>query len=336
MPGPDTIRNRSLGVVTALLVVAALRASYPVSMPLAVAILIVAAAWPIKPWLGRFLPSSFSYLGTVLALALVFLGFMLAVYVAAAQMVEAFARRQDEFARIYASVTGWAERWGIHVGGQDGYARLIEFGQLALANTYTVLGYLGFIALLVAFGLPEVPALRRKIAEEFSSDGRSALFTTADEIAGKVRQYLGVTTVTSVLTGIGSALWALAIGLDLALVWGLLNFLLNFVPVVGNIVGVIPPSLYALAQFRDLTWTAVVFVGYAVLQIAISNFVYPMLQGRRLSISPVGILVSLAFWSWVWGIAGALIAVPLTVAVVIVCEHFGSTAWIAKLFSTPK
>jgi predicted PurR-regulated permease PerM len=78
----------------------------------------------------------------------------------------------------------------------------------------------------------------------------------------------------------------------------------------------------------------VVFIGFVVLQVTISNFVYPTLQGRSLSLSPVGIVIALAFWSWVWGIAGALIAVPLTVALVIICEHFRSTEWISRLLSS--
>ena len=77
----------------------------------------------------------------------------------------------------------------------------------------------------------------------------------------------------------------------------------------------------------------VAFLGFAVIQITISNFIYPMLQGHSLSLSPIAIVVALAFWSRVWGVAGALIAVPLTVALVIVCEHFPNTRWIAALLS---
>ena len=204
-----------------------------------------------------------------------------------------------------------------------------------LANAYTVLVYLGFIAVLVILGLPEVPALRTKFRYYLGAAERRELVAAVDEIAEKVRQYLGVTTLTSLMTGVASGLWALVVGLDLALVWGVLNFLLNYIPVIGNIVGIVPPSLYALIQFQTLTWPLIVFVGFAVIQIVISNFVYPTLQGRSLSLSPVAILVALTFWSWVWGIAGALIAVPLTAALVIICEHFRSTAWIAKLLSNP-
>jgi predicted PurR-regulated permease PerM len=79
-----------------------------------------------------------------------------------------------------------------------------------------------------------------------------------------------------------------------------------------------------------------VFLGFAALQIMISNIIYPTLQGRSLALSPVMILVALAFWGWVWGIAGALLAVPLTAAIIIICERFRSTEWIALLLSNRK
>jgi predicted PurR-regulated permease PerM len=165
---------------------------------------------------------------------------------------------------------------------------------------------------------------------------RQELLETVDEIAGKIRRYLGVTVLTSMITGIASALWAYVVGLELALVWGILNFLLNFIPIIGNVIGIIPPNLYAVIQFQSLTMSLIVFLGFVALQIVISNFVYPTLQGCSLSLSPVAILTALAFWSWVWGIAGAFIAVPLTAALVIICEHFRSTEWIARLLSSHK
>lgn len=337
MSTSDAVRNRMLAVITALLVVAGLRASFAVTMPLAAAIVVVAAIWPIKPWLDRVLPSKLSYFGTILVLLLISVGFMGAVYFSAAQIVRAFARNQQQFDRIYGSVTDWAAQWGFQgFGGQEGYARLIDLGQTLLTNTYTVLVYLGFIAILVIFGLPEVPALRAKIHGVLTAADQQELIDTVDEIAGKIRQYLGVTALTSLITGVASALWALAIGLELAFVWGILNFLLNFIPIVGNIIGIIPASLYAIIQFQSLNMSLIVFVGFAALQIAISNFIYPTLQGHSLSLSPVAIIAALAFWTWVWGIAGALIAVPLTATLVIICEHFRSTEWISRLLSIPK
>jgi len=83
-----------------------------------------------------------------------------------------------------------------------------------------------------------------------SKDDSREIAGTISEIAHKIRQYLGITLLTSLLTGVTSALWAFAIGLELPLVWGVLNF----VPVVGNFAGILPPSLYGLIQFKSLSW----------------------------------------------------------------------------------
>jgi AI-2 transport protein TqsA len=260
-----------------------------------------------------------------MVLAAVLGGFIVAVYFSAAQVVRTFARDWDRFESVYRSASKWADRLGLPLGAKEGTVRLIAFGQDLLSNAYTFFVYLGFIGLLVVLGLPEVSALRQKIQEEFGSSERRQVIEAADEIAGKIRGYLGVTTLTSLMTGVASALWAFLVGLDLALVWGVLNFLLNYIPVVGNLIGILPPTLYALIQFQSWTMPIVVFAGFCVLQITISNFVYPMLQGRRLSLAPVAIVLALAFWGWVWGIAGALVAVPLTAALAIACEHFQGT-----------
>lgn len=329
----DKVRNVWLALIAVPLVLLALRASYAVTMPIAVAAVVIAAVWPVEVWLRRVLPARVSSLGTILVLLVIALGFIAALYFSAAQVVQAFALRWTEFESAYESATAWADRSGLPLGGKEGYARLITVGQGLLGNAYTISVYLAFIALLVVLGLPEVPALRRKLQVAFGADKRSEVTQAADEIAGKIRDYLATTTLTSLITGLASALWALATGLDLALVWGTLNFLLNYIPVVGNLVGIVPPSLYAVVQFPSSVLPIIIFVGFGAIQITVSNVIYPVLQGRSLSLSPVAVVVALSVWGWIWGIAGMLVAIPLTVAVIIVCEHFPSTRWIAILLS---
>lgn len=334
MPEPDTIRNRLLAVIAGLLAVAGLKWSYPVTMPLAVAVFVVAAAWPIKLWLDRALPSGLSYAGTLLVLLLLLAGFFAAVYFSLAAVAQTLAARQDQFRQLYDGYAAWAGGHGLHViDAEGGYDRLVGVARAVVSQAYTVLAYLGLVTVLVLLGLPEVPAFARKIRGGMGAADRLEVFGAIEEIAGKVRGYIGVTALTSLLTGVASGAWAFAVGLDLAPIWGVLNFLLNFVPAIGNVVGILPPTLYAVVQFGDWTAVAVVFAGYAVLQVTISNFVYPWLQGRGLALSPVAIVVALTFWGWVWGVAGALLAVPLTAAFAIVCGHFRGTGWIARLLS---
>jgi len=184
----------------------------------------------------------------------------------------------------------------------------------------------------VVLGLPEVPAFQRKLRDHFDAADRREVLDPVGGTAGKFHSYFGVSVITNLLTGVASALWAAAIGLDLALTWGVLNFQLNFIPVVGNIIGIIPPTIYALLQFESLTMPLVVFLGHAVMQITISNLIYPWLQGQGLSLSPVVSVVAPAFWGWVWGIAGILLAVQLTAALAIAFAYFRGTEWITKLF----
>lgn len=325
-------RTRLLALIATLLVIAALRSAYAVAMPVAFAAVIVAALWPVKPRLDRWLPSWLGYAVLILLLVLVLAAFAAAVYLASAQVVRAFTANQEAFARFYAAVSEWASRWGLPLG-ETGLPRLVTFARSLLSGAYSLIVYLGFIGVLVIFGLPEVPAARRRMRVELDPGDRRTVFDAAEEIAGKIGNYLGVTTLMSILTGVACGLWSLVMGIELAFVWGLLNFLLNYIPIVGNIIGIVPPVLYAAIQSDGATMPLVALAGFAATQIVISNFVYPLVQGRSLSLSPLAIVLSLAFWGWLWGIAGALIAVPLTATLVIVCERIPQAAWIAQLLS---
>ena len=326
-------RDALLAVAAVVLVIGALRVSYPVAMPLLFAGVIVAALWPLKAWLDRRLPAPLGYLLSVLALIALLAGFAAAVYFAVGQVAAVLGGQWTRLETAYLSVADWAAGWGLPLNRALDQRRVVGFVQMLVSGLYGFVTYVGFIGILVMLGLPEVPRLRAKATEELDGRSRAELLDVTLEISRRVRSYLGTTLATSALTGVASALWSFATGLELALVWGLLNFLLNFIPVIGNIVGVIPPVLYAFLQFDGWTMPLVVLGGFAALQLVISNFIYPWLQGRGLSLSPLAVVVSMTFWTWLWGIAGALIAVPVTAALVIVCGQFDRSRWFARLLS---
>lgn len=320
-----------LAIIAFVMTVAGIMLSYPVTMPLTVAVFVIAVVWPVKPWLDRFMPSWASYVATILVLLLATAAFATAVYISLAGVVRSMVERQDQFRALLDTYSTWARAHDFPVPGANGYGWVVAAAEALLASTYTVLAYLGSIAVLVVLGLPEVQALGRKLAANGAEEHHiSALFA---RIAGSFRTYVAVTLITSVITGVASSVWALATGLDLWLTWGMLNFLLNFVPIVGNIIGILPPTLYAVVQFQDWTMPLVVLGGYTVLQIVISNFIEPLLQGQGLSLSPITIVVAVGFWGWVWGLAGALLAVPLTAVLVITCQHFNAARGLTMLLS---
>lgn len=331
-PGSEKLRTRLIALIAFLLTVAALRSAYAVAMPLAFAAIIVAALWPVKPRLDRWLPSWLSYAALILLLLILLAAFAAAIYLASAQVVRAFTENRPAFERLYGTVSDWAAQWGMPLG-TAGLPRVVALARSMLSGAYSLIVYLGFIGVLVIFGLPEVPAIRRRMRAELNAGDRRQVFDAAEEIGDKIRSYLGVTAMMSLLTGTACGLWSLAIGLELAFVWALLNFLLNFIPIVGNVVGIIPPVLYAVVQYGDATMPLIALAGFTVIQIGISNFIYPLAQGHSLSLSPLAIVVSLSFWGWLWGIAGALIAVPLTATLVIVCERIPRAIWVSNLLT---
>jgi AI-2 transport protein TqsA len=149
-------------------------------------------------------------------------------------------------------------------------------------------------------------------------------------IAEKFQRYLWARTVAAVLQGVAVTLLSWLLGLDLALVWGMIAFLLNYIPTIGSVLAVIPPTLFALVQFDGVGRALGVLAAMSVLQLVMGNYLDPLIQGKMLKLSPVVVLVSIVFWGWVWGIPGALLGVPIMVGVVIVCDHLPATRWIAR------
>jgi AI-2 transport protein TqsA len=330
----ERYRNRLLSMIAVILAVAALKASYSVTMPILFAAVIVAALWPMKLWLDRQLPSWLSYLLTMGTLVIILAAFAAAVYLSMGQMLGMLGEQWPKITALHDDAARLAREWGFAADASFiSQARVIGFAQTVASGAYSLVTYTGFIGLLVMLGMPEVARMQRKLREDLERAARAEVRATMVSISEQVRRYFSTTLATSILTGVASTLWALVTGLDLPVLWGLLNFLLNFIPVIGNIIGIIPPALYAAVQFDGWGMPLLVFAGFAALQIVISNFVYPILQGRRLSLSPLAIIVAMTFWSWVWGIAGALIAVPITAAIVIVCNHFERSRWVSTLLS---
>ena len=126
--------------------------------------------------------------------------------------------------------------------------------------------------------------------------------------------------------------WLLVLGVDFAFLWGVLTLLLNYVPNVGPLVAGVLPAPLALIQHGWL-WALLVVAGLAVTEQVIGNYVDPKLQGKSLDISPLVVLLSVIFWGRVWGVAGAVLAVPLTATVVIACAHIPALRPVALLLS---
>jgi len=155
-------------------------------------------------------------------------------------------------------------------------------------------------------------------------------------LARKNVDYIIIRTAVNLVMGVGTAILLALIGVEYAIFWGFLAFLLGFIPYVGFWLAVLPPTLLAWFQIGPLAAVAVV-VGCGVINLLVEYVLFPNIAGRSLSLSPAVVFISLIFWGWILGGIGVLIAVPLTLSVQMVCELFDETRWIAILLGlSPK
>jgi predicted PurR-regulated permease PerM len=191
----------------------------------------------------------------------------------------------------------------------------------ALANTFLIL-------LATIFILLEIATIGGKIrAVSGRKDGR---IEGLDRFMDSVRRYIVIKTIVSLATGALVAIWLWLLGVDFPLLWGLLAFLLNYIPNLGSFIAAIPATAVALIQLGTLH-AALAAAGFAVVNVVLGSFVEPRFMGRGLGLSTLVVFVSLIFWGWVFGPIGMLLSVLLTVMLKIALESGHETRWLAVL-----
>lgn len=190
------------------------------------------------------------------------------------------------------------------------------------------------VLLYAVFLLVEQHSFANKIAQ-LSDDPRHVARISAviGNINRRIGSYLALKTFVSILLGVVSWLIMASFGLEFAVFWAVLIGFLNFIPYLGSVLGVLFPAVMAIVQFNDAATIASLLMALALAQFLIGNFLDPYVMGNSLNLSPFTILVSLAVWSELWGLAGAFLAVPIAAIMVIVLSEFPGSRPIAVLLS---
>lgn len=213
--------------------------------------------------------------------------------------------------------------------GKEGLKPVGSMLQSMAGSFFSFMGNAFWVILFVIFILSERGGVARKIVKGFGPEQAIDILDTMHRINKSVQQYLGLKTLISLLTGILVTLALALLQAPFPFLWGLLAFLLNFIPNIGSIVAGIPPILITLFDSGSITRTLMVTLSFVVIQTLVGNFVEPKVLGKGLDLSPLVVLLSLLFWGWLWGIPGMLLSVPLTAALKISLEQFDQTKPIA-------
>jgi predicted PurR-regulated permease PerM len=191
-----------------------------------------------------------------------------------------------------------------------------------------------FVAVYVGFLFGAQRNFPAKIAAMFPDpDGHANANALAGSMRVAIEKYLWVQTVTAAATAAGSWVVMKLVGVDQALFWAFVIFLLNYVPTIGPIIGTIFPVLFALVQFDSYWQPGVVLAGVGFFQFSIGTFLQPGMQGDSMNLSTLVVILSLSLWGAIWGIPGMFLSAPLTVMLMMVLAQFSGTRWIAILLS---
>ena len=199
-----------------------------------------------------------------------------------------------------------------------------------------VLGFLGstlLILILTVFMLSEARMFGRRVNAVLEARGPNLdrlMNSTAD-----IQRYLAMKTVVSLATGVLAGFLCWAAGLDFYILWGILAFALNFIPVLGSIIAGVPPFIVAFLVDGGPSALAV-GVGYISINIFLGNFLDPMLMGRRFGLSTLVVIISVLFWGFIWGPVGMFLAVPLTMVLKVMLDNSDELRWIAVAITKEK
>lgn len=302
-----------------------------VLLPFAISLLLSIIFKPVVLSLKkRRLPMAISLFGVLLVFFLVLFLLGWVVFSSTETLVETLPSYEAKISAfmfdIQASVLALAERFEIQVTDFR-WTDAISFSSVTSALTTGVGSFITFLSttflilLFMLFILAGAGDLAGKVRSAFPEQYADRIGDVITGIDTQVRQYLVTKTLISLGTGLMTFLFLLVLGVDFPLIWGLLAFILNYIPNIGSVIAVLFPFFLSLLQFDSLTVPLLVLLLLGGIQMLMGNMIEPRIMAFSLNLSPLLVLVSLIFWGWLWGLLGMMLAVPLTATVKIIAEN---------------
>ncbi|MBW2527556.1 MAG: AI-2E family transporter [Deltaproteobacteria bacterium] len=341
--GPGMSVRNSLWTVAALvIIVAGLKAAGPVLVPFLVAVFLSLICAPaVRALRNRRVPN----LAAVLLVLLGLMALLVAAGAVFAGTINEFSREAPKYEELVSTMAH--DAGSLLSGSLGGRLGLTADKLFSAADPGAIMSLVGtsmealaavmsnavLVILTIAFILLEASSIPVKI--RLLAGHSHADISGFGRIAKDVQRYLAIKTGVAIATGTLVGVWAAVLDVDFAVLWGLLAFMLNYIPNIGVMIAAVPAVLLALVQHGVGTALAL-GVGYLVVGMVVGNAIEPALMGRRLGLSTLVVFLSLVVWGWLWGSVGMLLSVPLTMVLKIMLESSNRWSPWAILLDTPE
>lgn len=327
--------SRLFAILAAVIIVlAGLKAASVIIVPLLLAIFIAVIMQPMLTWFkSRGFPTLLAIAAVFVIISVFAFGLTMLIVQSVNDFSASFPEYRERLTSEFSGIVDLLARFNININvellqSQLDPSRIMTFMMSMLSGLGGMMTNAFLVILIVVFILGEAANLPRKIALAF--DKADDQLHSLSSLLTAVNKYLALKTVISLVTGltIGFGLWLM--GVDHYVLWGVLAFVLNYIPNIGSILAAFPAILLALIQHHPAMAGAVALLFLAV-NVVMGNLVEPRVMGQRLGLSTLVVFLSLIFWGWMLGPVGMLLSVPLTMMVKIGLQENPDTRWLAIL-----
>lgn len=334
--GKFSVGHAVIVAAAVVIVLAGIKLASVIIVPFLLSLFLATILSPFFLWLKKLgLGEIFSLIIIVLILFMLIGSLMVVVGNSVQDFSQNVPFYEDKLRADFRHLLEAMDKWGIHVPKED-ILDLIQTDSIMryIAVTLKSLGSLltnsFMIILTVTFMLMEISQFTYKLKEANANS-----LQQLSEVSDNIKHYILLKAMTSAATGIIITIVLKIVGIHYAELWGLIAFILNFIPTIGSIIAAVPAVLMAIVQFNFMT-AVVVAVAYLVVNVLIGSILEPRILGKGLGLSTLVVFLSLIFWGWLLGPIGMLLSVPLTVLIKIALNSQPNTRWIAILLGSGK
>jgi len=319
-----------------VVIVAGMRAASPFLSPLLLALFLAVLLYPAYQWLlRRGIPTWLTVSLMVCGVPLIGGGLIALLWVSIEQLRSNLFLYMNRLMSQRVYFEEWLSAFGVDAPtliSQELLNRQLLFSTAAslLTNLGSLLFTSFFVVVTTVFLLLQTTHLSERLDNEFGPV--SFLSTQVVQIAQRVAHFFAIRVRVNLIVAAGITVWLFILGVDLALLWGMLAFFFGFIMYVGLGIAAIPPTLLALAESGPL-WAVLVVLGVVVVNVGVENVLAPAMMAQGLNLAPAVALASLVFWAWVLGPLGFILAIPLTVIVVMIVASNPETHWLLVLLT---
>lgn len=322
-------------IVTVILVLAALYFAHSVFIPLTFALFTIALVWPLQAALQKRLPKLLALFITLVITIFVVLSVGTAVLWGLSRLVQWLIANASHYQAVFSEWNQWLSAQSIALAGPlteiFDVRWLSGFLQTLIKQFNSMAGFLSLVFVFVMLGLLEVDDFNERLRLP-SVQPTGATMLNANRLIGiKLRRFMLVRSFASVLTGLFVWSFSLLAGLELAAAWGAIAFALNYIPFLGPLIATVFPTLFAIVQFESWQMAVTVFLCLNAIQFVTGSYIEPRVTGSTLTISPFAVVFAVFFFSFLWGLQGAFIGVPILIAIIVYCAQYPSTQWLVVL-----